>query len=175
MKKITLFITACVFICSLSFGQKLGKTRVSAGVELGVANSNPLKDIPGNKGYGLGVGVSAQAEHFFKEALSGVASIGLLSYTGRSSGNNQKNKAYTAIPIKVGGNLYAGDKFHVGAQVGVGLNSMGGLSHTTFAYSPQIGYSFSRNDKPLDLTLKYDGYAAENSFSAVGLRLALIL
>lgn len=175
MKKHSFLFVLAISISTFSFGQKYGKTKISIGPEIGIATSNPLKDIPGNKGFGLGIGGSAQVEHFFQESLSGVASLGIVSYTGRSSGSTTKNKAYVAIPILVGGNAYLGDRFHVGAQIGAGLNSLSGASSTTFAYSPQIGYKFSRNEKPLDLTVKYDGYAGSNSFSAVGLRLSLIL
>jgi hypothetical protein len=176
MKKYSFLLVLAICISTLSFGQKYGKTKISIGPEIGIATSNPLKKISSNnKGFGLGIGGSAQVEHFFQESLSGVASFGIISYTGRSSGSTTKNKAYVAIPILVGGNAYLGDRFHVGAQIGAGLNSLSGKSSTTFAYSPQIGYKFSRNEKPLDLTVKYDGYAGNNSFSAVGLRLSLIL
>lgn len=175
MKKYLLLFVLGLIVTSLSFGQKYGKTKFSIGAELGYAASNPFKAIPGNKGFGVGLGASAQVEHFFQESMSGVVSAGLISYSGRSAGGDVKNKAYTAIPILVGGNFYVGDRFHLGAQIGAGINSISGVSTTTFAYSPQIGYKFSRNEKPLDLTFKYDGYAAKNNFSAIGLRLSLIL
>lgn len=174
MKKIILLIAITIASVSIASAQREGKTRFSIGPELGYATSNPLKAISGNKGWGLGIGVSAEVEHFFQQNLSGVAHIGFVSYSGRSSGPNTKNKAYTTIPITVGGNAYAGKNIHVGAQIGVGLNTISGSSATTFAYSPQIGYNFhNRNDKPLDLTIKYDGYAGHGNFGALGLRLSL--
>ena len=175
MKKYIILFALGITVTSLSFGQKYGKTKISIGPELGYATTNPFKDLSGNKGFGIGIGASAQVEHFFQESLSGVVSFGIISYSGRASGTTDNNKAYVAIPILVGGNAYLGDRFHIGAQIGAGINSLSGTSSTTFAYSPQIGYKFSRNEKPLDLTFKYDGYAANRSFSAVGLRLSLIL
>ncbi len=175
MKKYFFLFVVGVTATTISFGQKYGKTKFSLGPEIGYATSNPFKAFPENKGFGVGIGASAQVEHFFQESLSGVLSFGIISYAGRASGSTDKNKAYTAVPILVGGNAYVGDRFHIGAQIGAGLNSLSGESTTTFAYSPQIGYKFSRNEKPLDLTLKYDGYAAKKSFSAIGLRLSLIL
>lgn len=176
MKKIILLTSVFLSVSFFAMAQREGKTRFSIGPELGFATSNPLKALPDNKGWGLGIGASAEVEHFFRENLSGLFHIGFVSYSGRSSGSNTKNKAYNAIPITVGGNAYVGDNFHVGAQIGVGLNSISGSSATTFAYSPQIGYNFrSKNDKPLDITFKYDGYAGNGNFSAVGLRLSLIL
>ena len=175
MKKIIILTTIALTTASIAMAQRVGKTRFSIGPEIGIAVSNPLKSIPENKGWGLGIGASAEVEHFFQQNLSGILYIGFLSYAGRSAGSNLKNKAYNVIPIEVGGNLYAGSNLHIGALIGVGINSESGSSITTFAYSPQIGYNFSRNDKPLDLTLKYDGYAGHGNFSALGLRLSLIL
>ena len=168
--------TIALSVATLAMAQREGKTRFSIGPELGIATYNPLKALPDNKGWGLGIGASAEVEHFFRENLSGLFHIGFVSYSGRSSGSSTKNKAYNTIPITVGGNAYIGGNFHVGAQIGAGLNSISGSSATTFAYSPQIGYNFrSKNDKPLDLTLKYDGYAGNGNFSALGLRLSLFL
>lgn len=176
MKKIILLTAIALTTTSIVMAQREGKTRFSIGPELGIATSNPFKNIPGNKGWGLGIGASAEVEHFFKQNISGIFHVGVVSYSGRSAGNNSNNKAYTAIPVTVGGNVYAGSNLHLGAQIGVGLNSLSGSSVTTFAYSPQIGYNFkNRNDKPLDLTLKYDGYAGHGNFGALGLRLSLFL
>lgn len=174
MKKLLFFIAISLLFCSIAFAQREGRTRFSLGAELGLATSNPLSVVPGNKGWGVGIGASAEAEHFYKQNLSGTGYIGVISYVGRSAGTNTKNKAYRVIPVRVGGNLYAGN-LHLGAQIGVGLNSMSGTSATAFAYTPQIGYNFSRNEKPLDLTLKYDGYAGNGNFGALGLRLSIIL
>lgn len=176
MKKTLLFSVIALGMSFTTMAQREGRTRFSIGPELGIATSNPLRAVPQNKGWGLGVGASAEVEHFFRQNLTGVIHIGFVSYAGRSSGSNTNNKAYTAVPITAGGNAFIGRNFHLGAQVGVGLNSVNGGSVTTFAYSPQIGYNFSnRNDKPLDLTVKYDGYAGNGNFSALGIRLSLIL
>jgi hypothetical protein len=176
MKKFLLITAIAFFATTVSFAQRDGRTRFSIGPEIGIATSNPLKVDPGNKGWGLGLGVSAQVEHFFQQNFSGVFYAGYMGYNGRSSGTSTKNKAYTAIPIRIGGNMYAGNNLHLGAQLGVGLNNLGGVSATAFSYSPEIGYNFrSRNDKPLDLTLKLDGYAGNMNFTAVDLRLSLIL
>ncbi len=174
MKKLLFFTAIGLLFCSMASAQREGRTRFSLGAELGLATSNPLAAQPGNKGWGLGIGASAEAEHFYKQNLSGTAYIGLISYAGRAKTGSSNNKAYTVIPVRVGGNVYAGN-LHLGAQIGVGLNSMNGSSATAFAYTPQIGYNFSRNDKPLDLTLKYDGYAGNGNFGALGLRLSIIL
>ncbi len=174
MKTIILLIAITVTTVSVANAQRQGKTRFSIGPELGYASTNPYKGVNGNKGWGLGIGASAEVEHFFQQNLSGIFHVGFVSYAGRAKDANSKNKAYTAIPVTVGGNAYMA-RLHVGALIGVGLNSLSGTSVTTFAYTPQIGYNFSRNEKPLDLTLKYDGYAGHGGFGAVGLRLSLFL
>ncbi|MEO9071023.1 MAG: outer membrane beta-barrel protein, partial [Ginsengibacter sp.] len=165
MKKIIILTALILTVSTIAMAQREGKTRFSIGPELGLATTNPLKGLDGNKGWGLGIGASAEVEHFFKENLSGIFHIGFVTYLGRSSGPSTKNKAYNTVPITVGGNAYVGGNFHVGAQIGVGINSYNGASATCFAYSPQIGYNFrNKNDKPLDLTLKYDGYAGNGNF-----------
>lgn len=118
---------------------------------------------------------SLQIEHFFREQVSGSLYAGLIGFAGRAASSNTKNKAYTTIPVRAGVSYYLGNRIHFGAQFGVGLNSYNGKSATAFAYGPQVGYNFSRNQKPLDLTLKYDGYAGNGGFSAISLRLSLIL
>jgi len=175
--KNVLILLVMLFVASSAFSQskeRQGDNRFGIGPAIGFATSNPLKNEPENKGWGLGAGGMIQLEHFFRGSLSAVAQAGLISFTGRSSGASVKNKAYTTIPIRVGANGYVGN-LHLGAQIGVGLNSFGGENKTAFAYSPQIGYNFSRNDLPLDFTLSYDGYAGHGGFSAFLFKLSLIL
>lgn len=172
-----LLTTLLVLITSGIFAQRYyreGSTKFSFGPVIGVAASNPLKDLPGNKGWGLGAGGMIQVEHFFRENLSGLGQFGLISFAGRAKDAQSKNKGYNTLPLRFGLNSYAGN-FHIGALVGVGLNSFGKSSKTAFAYSPQVGYNFLRNDVPLDLTAAYEGYAGHGGFSAFTLKLSLVL
>lgn len=175
--KIFLMAFTLLFLSSGAFAQKYYKektTRFSLGPVLGVAASNPLKkDFPSNKGWGLGAGGMIQVEHFYRENLSALGQFGLVSFAGRSSGSTTKNKGYTTIPLRGGLNTYAGN-LHIGALVGIGFNSFAG-SRTAFAYSPQIGYNFLRNDAPLDITAAYEAYAGHGGFSALTFKLSLIL
>ena len=173
MKKL-IFLFTILFISLASFAQRDKKTKIEIGPTLGIATSNPLDHIEDNKGWGLGIGGVLTVEHFIKHNTSAVGQIGIISFMGRSTGGNYKNKAYTVIPIRVGGNLYTGN-LHVGALIGVGLNSLAGSGKTAFAYSPQIGYNFSRRDVPLDFTVSFDGYAGYGGFSALMFRLSLVL
>lgn len=175
MKKSIFLLCLGVTSVTFSFAQQQGKTRFSIGPELGIAISNPMKVIPDNKGWGLGLGGSVDVEHFFQQNFGTVLYAGFVGYNGRSTGESSKNKAYTAIPVRLGANYYVRN-LHVGAQLGVGFNNLGGISSTAFSYSPQIGYNFkNRNGKPLDLTFKIDGYAGNMNFTAANVRLSLIL
>lgn len=163
------------FLSLNGFAQRQGSTRFSIGPELGVAITNPKKVIPGNQGWGVGIGAGIDVQHFFQQNFGTLLYAGIVSYTGRSTGSDSKNKAYTAIPVRVGANYFIRN-LHIGAQLGVGFNKLGDVDATAFSYSPQIGYNFkSRNNKPLDLTLKIDGYAGNINFAAANLRLSLIL
>ncbi len=167
MKKI--IVLTAIMICS-SFivkAQNVGWTRYSAGIELGTT-SGTNSNI-----WGLGIGVSGQAEHFFRQNLSGTFLVGVISYIGKSYPGNSglKYKAYNAVPIRAGARYYIVSGFHVGAQLGVGLNTGG----NTFAYSPQIGYNFKTNSgNSIDASFKYDGYSGGGTFSALGIRIAYI-
>lgn len=152
-------------------GLREGSTKFSIGPTIGWSTHNPLQNVPGNKGWSLGAGGVLQIEHFYGQSYSGVAQIGIESFAGRSAGSEVKNKAYTVIPVRAGMYGYIGD-LHLGALIGIGFNSFDG-SKTAFAYSPQIGYNFSRNDVPLDFTVSLDGYAGHGNFSAFMMKLAL--
>ncbi len=171
MKNYFLLATTLVFSMTV-LAQRQGKTKIGIGPTIGIATSNPLDHEAGNKGWGLGAGGVVTIEHFYKKNVSGEIQAGIIGFAGRSKGDDSKNKGYTTIPIRAGGNLYSGN-LHIGALIGVGLNSFGGSSRTAFAYSPQLGYNFSRNDLPLDFTVSYDGYVGNGGFSALLFRLSL--
>lgn len=170
MKKIFLFALISLSIHFTASAQREGNTRFSIGPEIGFTTGDA------SDGWGLGIGASADLQHFFKENLAGLLSVGYVTYSGKSAGVGLKNKSYTTIPVRVGGRYFVGNNFHLGAQVGLGINRVGGVGNTQFSYSPQVGYNFkSRNNKPLDATIKYDGYAGKGNFSAIGLRVSFIL
>lgn len=173
-KKKILTLLFCLTISTAALAQRERTNQFSFGPELGWATSNPLSAFQGNKGWGLGAGGSLQFQRFFTNNLTAGIEAGIITYSGRSRGPDANNKAYTVIPIRVTGNLFVG-QLHLGAQIGAGFNSFAGSSFTTFSYSPQVGYNFSRNDVPLDFTIHYDGYAGHDGFGAFMLRLSLVL
>lgn len=169
MKRI--FVLTVIAVCSslMVTAQKDGTTRFSLGPELNIATGTFAN------GWGLGLGVSVQAEHFYQENLSGTVYFGLLDYFGKSNGVGSKYTSTTILPLRVGGRYYIGDGFHVGAQIGLGFVSYVGSS-TAFAYSPQFGYNFkTAKGQSIDAVFKYDGYAVSGgSLSSVGFRVAYI-
>lgn len=173
-KKKFLALFICMTVSTIVMAQREHTNQFSFGPELGWATSNPFSNMAENKGWGLGAGGSVQFQRFVKENLTLGIEAGIITYAGRSAGADVNNKGYTIIPVRLTGSVYLG-QLHLGAQIGAGFNTLAGKSITTFSYSPQIGYSFTRNEVPLDFTLHYDGYAGHGGFSALMLRLALIL
>jgi hypothetical protein len=162
-----LFVLTAIAVCSslMVKAQKDGMTRFSVGPELGFATGTA-----GNFN-SLGIGATIQAEHFYQENISATLLFGIVSYLGKSASSTQNYKAYTVLPLRVGGRYYIGNDFHVGAQIGLGFATGG----TAFAYSPQIGYNFkTKKGKGVDATFKYDGYANGGTFSSLGIRVAYI-
>lgn len=163
-----LIVLTAIAACSslMVKAQKIGMTRFSLGAELSVTTGTA--SITNS----LGIGASIQAEHFYQEDISGTASFGITSYLGKSASATQNYKAYTVFPLMVGGRYYIGNGFHLGAQIGLGFATGG----TAFAYSPQIGYNFKTSKgKSIDTDFKYNGYANDGTFSAVGIRVAYVL
>lgn len=169
MKKVISLMIVSICVSLVGMAQN-GVTRFSVGPELGIATGTF------GLGWGLGIGASAQAEHFFQENLSGTALVGFVSYLGKSIGNGLKYKAINIIPLRVGARFYPVEGFHLGAQIGLGFLTGGGSSSTAFSYSPQVGYNFKTNSgKPIDATFKYDGYTKDGTLGALGIRVALVL
>ncbi|MEI9934342.1 MAG: outer membrane beta-barrel protein [Ferruginibacter sp.] len=170
MRKI-ITLTAIIILSSfIAMAQKKEiATRFSAGPELGFATGTF------SNGWGLGIGVSGQGEHFFQNNISGTALLGITSYVGKSIGSGIKNTSTTIVPLRIGARYYIADNFHVGAQIGVGFISYV-TSTTAFAYSPQIGYNFkTKPGYSIDASFKYDGYSKSGgSLGAFGIRVAYI-
>ncbi len=157
-----------------------GKFRFSIGPEIGYVTGTY------HASWNLGAGGSAQAEYFVKDNVSITVLGGFVGYLGTTVPGypGYKYQALNIIPVKAGIRYYIGESFHVGAQLGVGFIDNGAGHSTAFAYSPVIGYNFkTSNDKGIDFSIKYDGYAFNQNdipngyggtFGAVGIRLAYI-
>ena len=67
--KNVLILLVVLFAASSAFSQSKGRrgdNRFGIGPVIGFATSNPLKNEPENKGWGLGAGGMIQLEHFFR-------------------------------------------------------------------------------------------------------------
>lgn len=169
MKKLCAMALIAIACTQTVFAQG-GGTSLSIGPEL-MTTTGKSGDT-----WGLGIGGSAQAEHFFKENISGLGYFGFNIFNGKSIAglNNVKYKSMNIIPIRIGARYYISEGFHTGAQLGVGFLSSGGVSNTGLAYSLQVGYNFNtKKGRSVDAALKYDGYSKSGgAFSSLGLRLA---
>jgi len=182
MKKtlILSILAICTSVVAIAQPEQ-GKFRFSIGPEVGYVVGTY------HANWNLGAGGSAQAEYFFTDHTSLTVMGGFVGYLGTTVPGypGYKYQAFNVIPVKAGIRFYAGESFHIGAQLGVGFMDNGAGHTTAFAYSPIIGYNFkTSNDKGIDFSIKYDGYAFNQNdfhnngyggtFGAVGLRLAYI-
>lgn len=131
--------------------------------------------------WGTGLGVSGQAEYFFKPNFSGTFLAGYINYLGFSIRGTYKPQGFTTVPIRAGARYYFTKKFYCGGQVGIGILGGGanliGAAGTAFSYSPQVGYKFNIKKRPcVDVSFKYDAYTySDISFGAAGFRIAYCL
>ncbi len=123
--------------------------------------------------HSVGIGGVVQGEVPLQENLFGTATLGIISYNGKSIGNGLKYKGQTIIPLRVGVKYFLSGGIYGAAQLGLGFfnNSVG----TAFAYSPQVGYEFkTKSDKALDASFLYEGYSKNGTLGAIGFKLAYI-
>ena len=167
MKKLCAMVLIAIACTQSAFSQ--GGTTLSIGAEL-LTTTGKSGDT-----WGIGIGGSAQGEHYFKDNISGLGYFGFNIFAGKTipGSSNLKYKGMTIIPVRAGIRYYITEGFHTGAQLGVGFMSYG-VSSTALAYSLQLGYNFNtKKGKAVDAALKYDGYSKSGgAFSALGIRLA---
>jgi hypothetical protein len=164
MKKI---LSISLLIASF-FGAKAQKTAGDFNFGVGVHLGLPTGNLHTTSSFGIGGEV--QGEYAFSENLTGVATSGYTSFTGKSYdfgfGVSGKYPALGQIPILVGARYYPAAQFFVGAQIGFGIWTGSGSSTSGFEYRPQIGYDLS----PIQLSLHYDGTSVSGgSLGYVGL------
>ncbi|MEO7444447.1 MAG: outer membrane beta-barrel protein [Ferruginibacter sp.] len=134
--------------------------KFGAGVMVGLPASNL-------DGAGVIFGADLIGHYGFSETLAATLDAGYQNISAKNGGTG-----LNLIPIRVGLRYYPSMKFYIAAKGGIGLLSASGggsgNSVTTTAYSAGVGYML--NEKT-DLSVSYDGYSKDGSFSIVGLRL----
>ena len=171
MKKIILFTVIVLAISISGFGQDGSNLRFSVGAELGIATGGFYET------HSLGIGGTAQLEILLQEKLKATATSGILIFNGKSipGGNSAKYTGQVIIPLRIGVKYYLTPGIYGAFQTGVGFLS-NYAKGTAFAFSPQVGYEFITNSgKPIDICVKYDGYAKSGTIVFFGIRVAKVL
>ncbi len=168
MKKLILSVMIVLGASSLAMAQSDSKFKVSIGPELSFATG------AFSNTHSFGIGGSIQAEVLLQQHLYGTATLGIISYNGKSYGAGTKFKGATFIPVRVGVKYFLSGGVYGAAQLGVAFLNNGGGS--AFAYSPQLGYEFkTKSEKAIDASFKYDGYSVSGgTLGAIGFRVAYI-
>lgn len=147
MKKILMTISV---VC-LAFCVKAQDNKFSLGV--GPAASLPTGDF--SQFAALGLGSELQAKYAISSSIDGFVQAGYQSFSGKTVsvfGIDLKYPSSSVIPVLVGAKYKIGGRVNVGAGIGYGSFSVSGVdgekgtSTGGFAYSPQLGYSFSKID-----------------------------
>src|ERR1700733_16258233 len=155
MKKLLLAVTAFSLFSIGVHAQaqsKQGAFTFGAGLNLAL----PIGNF--GDGYSFGIGGQVQGEYMLADNISGIASVGYTSFSGKTI-DGFKDPSASLIPILVGGRFYPAEQFFVGVQIGVGLyhvsaaDGFPGGNTSGFDYYPQVGY----NAGPMQFTLGYNG------------------
>jgi hypothetical protein len=171
MKKNILFTVIILAISMAGFAQEGSNIRFSVGAELGIATGGFYET------HSIGVGGTAQLEILLQEKLKATATSGVLVFNGKSipAGSSAKYTGQVIIPLRVGVKYFLTPGIYGAFQMGVGFLS-NYAKGTAFAFSPQVGYEFiTNNGKPIDVSVKYDGYAKSGTIGFFGVRVAKVL
>jgi hypothetical protein len=152
-----LFSALFAFALSPAFSQ------FSAGLNLGFPSGN------WSSYESTGFGVDVRYEAPIQDKLNWDASIGFLTFSGKSYGGGNYN-SITGIPV-VGGLKYyfqqSNSGVYGGVDVGLVFWSGGGSSENRFVFAPGVGYRIPK----FDFSFRYN---AMSDFNLVGLRAAYI-
>ncbi|WP_345209202.1 hypothetical protein [Mucilaginibacter gynuensis] len=175
-------ITRTLALC-IAYGFSLKKLSVHKKADapegwlLGLAVS-PGQTTEGSNGFTLGGELSLH--HRLTSNLDASLSGGITHYfsTYPNYYVDQSTVAYSfrtdtttsnVIPLKAGLRLFAGKKFYVGGEAGIGFATKGG---SQFVYSPSIGLQFKNG---IDAGIKYEAYSGHNIADVLALRLRYLL
>ena len=135
-------------------------------------------------GWSVGIGASARYEQEIQDKLNWTASVGFVSFAGKSYTTlvgydpitfkpiygSEKYSSVTVIPVTGGIKYYFQESnagFYGAADIGFFIASGGGASNTKFGFSPGIGYRLEK----FDFTFRYN---AVSDVNYLGLRAAYI-
>ena len=163
MKKFSILFIVLLFAASLINAQ--GKFSIGGGLELAL----PQGDW--SDAAGTGIGFTARGEYPFTKNITGIATVGYISFGGDEIGGTEWS--YSAIPILAGAKYYfkkSGEGFYAQGELGFHMMSIevdypsnsffgGGSSSTSeteFSLGIGAGYEYPISPKMnLDGTVKY--------------------
>lgn len=157
-------------LCGVFLLGGLNASAQDQGMEWGInlEAALPIGDM--GEAYKFGIGGHLSGEYALQEELALTASLGYLSFGGKSfeSGEfSMKIPAFSAVPIRVGGKYYFnGGPVFAQAQVGLAFATGSGDGGSLFLYTPGIGVRFSQ----FEAALKYEGWSKNGTLSFIGLR-----
>lgn len=159
MKK--LLAVASLFILTQNVNAQSKAEVKKLTVSVGPVVSLPTGDF--GKVYNLGIGAEAQASLGIASGIEGFAQAGYSSFSVKSSLGSGSTGF---IPALIGAR-YINNGLSFGAGLGYGSFTGNGSSDGGFAYSPQVGYNFSK----IQATLHYTSVSIEGtSFGMFGLK-----
>ncbi len=179
MKKLSTILSILVVMIAITFTNvNKANAQFSGGVDLGIPNG-AWSDYSG-----LGIGLSGRYEAPIQDKLNWTASLGFLSFAGKSFttivGFNPNNgqpiygtvsaSSGTMVPLTGGIKYYfqeSNSGFYGGADLGIFFLSSGGVSSSKFGFSPGIGYRMEK----FDFTFRFNAVSDANF---LGLRAAYI-
>ncbi|HPH83865.1 MAG TPA: hypothetical protein PLC48_00345 [Ferruginibacter sp.] len=181
MKKV-FFIVALTAASFAGFAQSEKEASKPLSFSVGVEAALPIGDF--GDAYKFGIGGSVQADYKVAPELAITLNAGYISFSGKSVTTTYvipttppqtisqtfKNATIGYVPVLAGVKYWFSDLYASG-QLGLTFATGNGASGSTFTYAPGIGYKFA----PIDVLVKYVGYAAQNGGSAssnIGIRVA---
>lgn len=171
MKKLSTILSALVVMLAITLANvnTASAQEFSGGLDLAIPNGS------WSDGYGVGFGLSARYEAPIQDKLNWTASLGFISFSGKTStysvlGNTFtiSNPSITLIPVTGGIKYYfseANAGFYGAADLGFFIANEG--IGTKFGFSPGVGYKVNK----LDFTFRFN---AVSDINYLGLRAAYI-
>jgi hypothetical protein len=123
--------------------------------------------------YSFGIGATVQGEYKAADELGLTLNTGYINYFGKSitfGGVSIDANDFGMIPLLAGVKYHFSPQLYAQGQLGAAFSTTSG-GGTSFAYTPGVGFTLSRN---VDLLVKYLGLSQNNeTLHSIGARLAI--
>ncbi len=160
--KATILASMALFLTSVGFAQNTKPETDSKALRLGFGFS---AGVPTEDFYSIALGGDVRLQQDFSTNLSATLGVGYTNFSVK--GNNTGSVGF--IPVKAGIKVFPVQRFYLSGELGAAFGTDDGQK-TAFVYAPGVGIGFNNG---LDLGLRYEGFAANNSnIGQVALRIA---